>query len=171
MSPRDPAAVMRRAFDVWRGADCGDGRHPALQIIETSTEQTANLVQFAAVPAPERGTTLRFHAGALSRGDMVLYPSADPRRLAAIAVHEAGHFLGLVHSDDRAAIMSEAIERGVGLHADLVPDDVAAICAAYPPAAGDKPVAARAAATIAIAIIVGLAWRRRRRAPTTLAVH
>ncbi len=52
--------------------------------------------------------------------------------LETILVHEFGHFLGLDHARDRAAVMFAELPPGVG-HTDLEPDDVMAVCAAYPP--------------------------------------
>lgn len=53
--------------------------------------------------------------------------------LASIATHEAGHFLGLSHSsDDHATMAAKYIPRSLDIRS-LHPDDVAGICAAYPP--------------------------------------
>lgn len=53
--------------------------------------------------------------------------------LQSIATHEAGHFLGLSHSEDMSATMtSQYMEGSVHLR-DLEDDDKAAICAVYPP--------------------------------------
>jgi MYXO-CTERM domain-containing protein len=72
------------------------------------------------------------------------YPTGDPelelgvianqRDLLSIMVHEAGHFLGLDHSRDDSSVMQAALSVGEQRSA-LGPDDEAAICAAYPPAA------------------------------------
>lgn len=51
--------------------------------------------------------------------------------LATTAVHEAGHVLGLAHSQDKAALMFRSYE--VTTDRPLAADDVAAICTLYPP--------------------------------------
>ena len=58
---------------------------------------------------------------------------ANQRDLLSIMVHEAGHFLGIDHSLEEGAVMRAALEVGE-VRTALSPDDVAAICAAYPPA-------------------------------------
>jgi Matrixin len=51
--------------------------------------------------------------------------------LEAIATHEAGHFVGLAHSQLTTAVMFAFYQPNA---TDLTSDDEAAICAAYPPA-------------------------------------
>jgi MYXO-CTERM domain-containing protein len=56
--------------------------------------------------------------------------------LLSVATHETGHFLGLAHSHSTDATMfMDYMQGSVGLR-DLTADDVAGICAIYPP---DKP--------------------------------
>jgi hypothetical protein len=53
--------------------------------------------------------------------------------LHSIVVHEAGHFLGLSHSCDTSATMTETYTPTTTDMRSLEPDDVAGICAIYPP--------------------------------------
>lgn len=53
--------------------------------------------------------------------------------LQSIVTHEAGHFLGLGHSDDPTATMHSAYSPGDLSFRSLGADDQAGICAAYPP--------------------------------------
>jgi hypothetical protein len=53
--------------------------------------------------------------------------------LLSILTHEAGHMLGLAHSDVLEATMTVEYEPGQVELRSLHPDDVAGICAAYPP--------------------------------------
>lgn len=53
--------------------------------------------------------------------------------LQAIVTHEAGHFLGLAHSPDPGATMFATYREGTYATRVPSPDDVAGICAAYPP--------------------------------------
>jgi hypothetical protein len=55
--------------------------------------------------------------------------------LASIAQHETGHFLGLSHSTTGSATMYSDYSPGTSDLRTLEADDVAAICAAYPPGA------------------------------------
>ena len=54
--------------------------------------------------------------------------------LANVATHEAGHFLGLSHSDVPRAAMYCSAPQGETLKRHLDADDVAGLCAIYPPA-------------------------------------
>jgi hypothetical protein len=54
-----------------------------------------------------------------------------------IVMHEAGHFLGLDHSMDPSAVMFSRYDFSSGEPA-LAPDDVNAICAAYPSTRNDS---------------------------------
>jgi len=49
--------------------------------------------------------------------------------LASVITHEAGHFLGLAHSDDTGAVMFAHYRPG---ESTLTKDDVGGICSAYP---------------------------------------
>jgi hypothetical protein len=67
-----------------------------------------------------------------------IFTTAEPgggrvdKDLQSILVHEVGHLLGLAHSDDVSAVMDAQYAPGSVLR-DPQPDDVAALCAAYPP--------------------------------------
>ncbi len=56
--------------------------------------------------------------------------------LLSVATHESGHFLALAHSHDTTATMYTDYKQTTTTLRDLTDDDVAAICATYPP---DKP--------------------------------
>lgn len=53
--------------------------------------------------------------------------------LQAILTHEVGHFIGLAHSEQDTAVMYESYTPGSTSQRTLTVDDVAAVCAAYPP--------------------------------------
>lgn len=53
--------------------------------------------------------------------------------LQTVLTHEVGHFLGLSHSSDPSAVMYASYERGSVQGRKLAPDDIAALCTAYPP--------------------------------------
>jgi hypothetical protein len=55
---------------------------------------------------------------------------ANTYDLQAIITHEAGHFFGLAHAVDQTAIMYAFYKPG---SIALMPDDIAGICAIYPP--------------------------------------
>jgi hypothetical protein len=61
--------------------------------------------------------------------------------LEAVITHEVGHYIGLAHSPDKASIMvpsycqagSDRCRGSIAASRDLADDDVAAVCALYPP--------------------------------------
>ena len=56
-----------------------------------------------------------------------------PADLASIVTHEAGHFIGIGHSDLPEATMFASAERSSVEKRDLAQDDIDAICTIYPP--------------------------------------
>jgi hypothetical protein len=57
----------------------------------------------------------------------------DHYDLLSILTHEAGHFLGLAHSQDQDAVMRPTYMSGTSSLRVLSADDIAGICAIYPP--------------------------------------
>lgn len=53
--------------------------------------------------------------------------------LENVVTHELGHYLGLAHSQEVDATMFQTAFAGETIKRDLTDDDVAGICAAYPP--------------------------------------
>lgn len=60
-------------------------------------------------------------------------PGPDDVDLRSVLTHEAGHFLGLSHSAELDTTMFPDYTRGTTSIRLLAPDDIAAICAVYPP--------------------------------------
>lgn len=56
-----------------------------------------------------------------------------PADLQSIVTHEAGHFLGIGHSDVVGATMAPSAERTEVSKRDLAQDDIDAVCEIYPP--------------------------------------
>ncbi len=63
----------------------------------------------------------------------------DAYDLASVLTHEAGHFLGIAHSDVLGASMYARYNTGQTSMRNLSPDDVSAICTVYRPD-GDRAV-------------------------------
>jgi hypothetical protein len=51
----------------------------------------------------------------------------------SIATHEAGHFLGMAHSDVKGATMTAEYHKGETFQRVLSPDDIAGLCTVYRP--------------------------------------
>jgi hypothetical protein len=60
-------------------------------------------------------------------------PDKDSYDLQSILTHEVGHFLGLAHTLKPDATMNRTYRPGTMGFRNPSPDDVLAICAAYPP--------------------------------------
>ncbi len=208
-APADDEATYQRrltalthAFEAWAGADCGGGRHPGLRVQHAGPVQcdrhefnraggNANVVAFTQTWSGRAGdfglTQLTYdrRSGAALDADLTFnapgleQPTAGAS-LGSVALHEAGHFLGLAHSEDAAAVMSGELQEGSERKVALTADDRAAICALYPPGAApvcgapavrsacaqeapsDTPGSFRAAALVAGALaLLGLWWTRR----------
>lgn len=59
--------------------------------------------------------------------------------LLSTLLHETGHFLGIAHSEEKSSVMYAHPTLGSIEHRQLAADDVAAICAVYPPSATSIP--------------------------------
>ena len=159
----DVSTVLEQAFGVWTQADCGNGT-PSIEVnflgsLEcgiseyNSDAANANIVIFREDTWPFLGaenaigiTTTRFDTktGDLWDADMELnaigaeLSIGDPITgddLLSVLTHEAGHFLGLSHSNNGTATMrpvySPAID-GTDFRS-LAQDDIDGICTVYPP--------------------------------------
>src|SRR5262249_10761842 len=59
-------------------------------------------------------------------------PGPDDVDLLAVLTHETGHFLGMAHSQDPTATMFASYVMGTTSIRELQPDDIMAMCEAYP---------------------------------------
>lgn len=159
----DVAPVVKQAFGAWMAADCGSGHPSIdVEMIGpvqcgvseyNSNAANANIVLFHDDDWPFTGaanavglTTVRFdtETGDLWDADIelngysVTLSVGDPITgddLLSVLTHEAGHFLGLSHSSDPTASMKpvyDPVHDGATFRS-LSKDDVAGICAIYPP--------------------------------------
>ncbi|HVY46636.1 MAG TPA: matrixin family metalloprotease, partial [Minicystis sp.] len=154
--------VFDEAFATWAGADCGGGAHPSLVVKDAGTVAchtqeynesagNANVIMFDDDTWPYEGssntlalTTVTYDVdtGEIYDADMELnsaqvqFTTGDTGiefDLPSIAQHETGHFLGLAHSQLSDATMFATYKQGDTSLRTLAADDVAAICAVYPP--------------------------------------
>lgn len=155
------SGIITQGFVQWLSADCG-GAGPSIQVHDfgavTCTKQeynqerpNMNLWTFRDSFWPYEGTgatlalttiTFNVKSGEIFDADVEINSAQNPLTfsdvnvqadLASIVTHEAGHFLGLSHSCDKSATMFASYKFGdVGLRS-LAPDDVAGMCAIYPP--------------------------------------
>lgn len=154
--------IFEAAFQTWSNADCGGGAHPGITAVNlgpvachaheyNKKAGNANIILFQDEAWPHNGSgstlalttvTYNIDTGEIYDADMELNSAnvaftTDDKvvkfDLASIATHEAGHFLGLSHSTDTTATMFSDYTPGNTALRTLEPDDVAAICATYPP--------------------------------------
>jgi hypothetical protein len=148
-------SIAISAFARWPAATCPDG-FPAISVSEIGAVTcnrleyhpngpNANIVMFRDSDWPHDPfaialTTVTFGAtsGKILDADMEINSANNPLdvdSLAYVLTHESGHFFGLDHSPEPDAIMyAQYTLMGPGAPPPmLTPDDVGAICAAYPP--------------------------------------
>jgi hypothetical protein len=160
--------VVESAFQTWISADCGGGTLPMVAIenygaIEcnareyNSDQANANVFMFRDADWPYENqedtlalTTITFNvdSGEIYDADvevnsfdyqLTVSDEVVDADLPSIITHEVGHFLGLSHSDVRAATMRPGYHPGdTGLRT-LDADDVAGICSLYGPEAAARP--------------------------------
>lgn len=156
-------SLVAQAFAAWENVDCGDGENPGVNVelfeAVTCDQQeynqrggNVNLVVFRDAEWPYVGagntlalTTVTYNLDTGEIFDADLEVNSTPNvplttsdtgieyDLLSILTHEAGHMLGIAHSADPSATMTEEYEPGDLEIRTLHPDDAAAICAAYPP--------------------------------------
>jgi MYXO-CTERM domain-containing protein len=156
--------ILSSAFAAWTTADCGGGKKPGIKVSSLGTVVcnqkeynqkggNANLVVYRDDKWPYTGagntlalTTVTYNLddGSIYDADLEINGTVEltvtPTEkgakfdLQSIVTHEAGHMLGLAHSDKTDATMFVQYLPGEIKLRTLDPDDAAAICAAYPSA-------------------------------------
>jgi len=157
------ADVVARAFDAWASVDCGGGAHPDLRIARVAAHSVVRIDARHALDGRLAATDLAFDrgTGAIRRATMTFFP----RELApyqdvplALALHEAGHFLGLAHSNVPHAVMAGEVDEASLARVALTDDDIAAVCTAYPPNKPPRQDARGLCIGVGIAVAGALAW-------------
>jgi hypothetical protein len=154
--------ALTQAFEAWQSAPCEGGLTPGLRIenlgevtcanIEyNSAAGNTNAVIFRDRVWPHQGadhnialTTVTYDVNTgeifdadievnTNQFDLTWGVGAVKYDLVSIFAHEAGHFLGLSHSEVAEATMYRHYEQGTTDFRDLAVDDAQAMCAVYPP--------------------------------------
>jgi Matrixin len=160
MSDQRFVEAVEQAFAAWAAAPCPGGGTPGFSITSAGVVDTGGSLYCSAEPEKNLsvwtfatewtrpagyGYTTRsfdvatgrvFDADVEINVERLREPSAVEleSRLSAIAVHEAGHSLGLDHSAVPGALMGAYPAAGE-LVTELSADDIDAVCSLYPPAA------------------------------------
>jgi hypothetical protein len=145
--------LVQRGFGLWPSAMCADGGFPSIAVTSLGPlicdqheynplGPNANAILFRDQgwthdPQAIALTSVTFNArtGQILDADMEINSGGfplSPQDLEYVFAHESGHFFGLDHSPDQSAVMYFEYAVGNTSDAKLTPDDVAAICTAYP---------------------------------------
>jgi len=147
-------ALVDSGFQLWPSVLCGGAFAPTIEVKSrgpelceqrefNSTGPNANAVLFRDSKWPYDGsiialTSVVFNSrtGEILGADLEInsgqYP-LTPINVQYVVAHESGHFFGLDHSPDPSAIMYFQYGLDRSDQPALQPDDLDAICAAYPP--------------------------------------
>jgi hypothetical protein len=158
--------ALRDAMRVWNEVDCGGGRRPSVQLLQIADVDcghadyvkgapNANVLHFrdeswegAESQDQIALTTLTFGKSSAEIRDADIAVNTANKRIAlngnipgafdlrVVLTHELGHLLGIGHSRSKEATMYPGVETGDTSPRALSADDVAAICAVYPPEDG-----------------------------------
>lgn len=150
---RDEArARIAAAFDVWTQAICPDGRKTSLSVTESEPipedkplgqkrgpEPFGIYFRDGTWPYPSATTTLAItnqeygkESGRIIYSDIEVNSAKTSLTfLELVMVHEAGHYLGLAHSQVSGSIMAAAYD-STSTRAPIA-DDLAGICELFPP--------------------------------------
>lgn len=159
----DVERAMTKAFQAWADLSCDGGRASLTftRLADVACKRldyrdkgpNVNVVFFEDEYFNYRGidgtlakTSVTFddRTGEILDADIVVNSAnnvltvADPPGrveydLQAILTHEVGHFIGIAHSPNPEAVMNPSYAPGSIDQRTLTEDDVAAVCAAYPP--------------------------------------
>lgn len=162
MTAEELQQAVAEAFAAWEGVECPNGGSPRFhaqfqgfvqcdrhETVCGDTSKNVNVIMFHDRGWPSRSDILGLttpsgltKSGTLNDADLELnsqdYGFDTPSHpgdfsLRDTLTHEIGHFLGLGHSHEDGALMSVGYNM-LQLSRELfTADDVAAICAAYPP--------------------------------------
>lgn len=158
--PEDTKQAILGAFAAWSEHECPDGGTASIAFSPTEDVQcklpqankqgaNVNVVFFRDDEWPYRGidgtlatTTVTYDGdGSIWDADIAVNAAFNDVTLSntdaeydvpSIVVHEVGHFMGIAHSPDDDALMAPTYTPGT-LRRDLGDDDIAALCAIYPP--------------------------------------
>jgi MYXO-CTERM domain-containing protein len=154
--------IVAQAFQRWQEVDCGGGKHPRFEvqsagIVETSKPHYCELtalnlgVWFLDNPWPEKldRSALGYTTSTYAEDDAEVFDADVEINVAkikqdfrgapvedvllSIITHEAGHYLGLAHSNDVEAVMATTYTRLDLIGRELTQDDIDGICSIYPP--------------------------------------
>ena len=166
LDPQETFAVIRKTFQAWTEVPCPGGGRASMTFEErgpvsckkseyNKDGHNLNVILFQDDDWTYRGidgtlaktsVTYNDETGEIYDADIevnaanntVTLPGAKKVEfdLQAILTHEVGHFIGIAHSSGGSAVMAPTYASGSIAQRTLTPDDVAAVCAIYPPKSG-----------------------------------